>query len=147
MLGQRSLNLELLPLDPDLERVFRRKHKAHVERESVEMGGNVNVEQPRGENEQPRVKNMDYTRSLRDSFSPVKTNYALCIVLPPANATHFDLKPHVIQLLPSFHGLDHENSYSHVKKFKDICATSKFHEKLNGLLILTSVCEQCATKY
>jgi hypothetical protein len=47
-------------------------------------------------------------------------------VLPPTNATHFDLKPHVIQLLPAFHGLDLKNPYSHVKKFKDICATFKF---------------------
>jgi hypothetical protein len=115
----------LLPLDLDIERVFRRKCRAHVERESVEMGDNVNMEQPRGENEQPRAENVDYTRSLRDLFAPVATNSASCIVLPPTNATHLDLKPHVIQLLPSFHGLDHENLYSHVKKFKDICATFK----------------------
>ena len=29
-------------------------------------------------------------------------------------------------MLPSFYGLDHENPYSHVKKFKNICATTKF---------------------
>jgi hypothetical protein len=51
MIGRRSLDLELLPLDPDLERVFRRKRRAPVERESVEMGDNVNMGQPRGENE------------------------------------------------------------------------------------------------
>jgi hypothetical protein len=90
------------------------------------MGDNVNVEQPRGENEQPRAENVDYIRLLRDLFAPVATNFPSCIVLPPTNASHFDLKPHVIQLLPSFHGLDHENPYSHVKKFKDICATFKF---------------------
>jgi len=126
MIGRRSLDLELLPLDPDLERVFRRKRRAPVERESVEMGDNVNVEKPRGENELLRVENVDYTRSLRDLFALVATNSTSCIVLPPTNATHFDLKPHVIQPLPSFHVLDHENPYSHVKKFKDICATSKF---------------------
>jgi hypothetical protein len=69
---------------------------------------------------------VDYTRSLRDSFAPVVTNSSSCIVLPPTNATHFDLKPHVIELLPSFHGLDLENPYSHVKKFKDIYAIFKF---------------------
>jgi hypothetical protein len=41
-------------------------------------------------------------------------------------ATHFDLKPHVIQLLSSFQVLDLKNPYSHVKKFKDVCATFKF---------------------
>jgi hypothetical protein len=49
-------------------------------------------------------------------------------MLPPTNATHFDLKPHIIQFLPSFHGLELENPYSHVKKFKDMCATFKFQK-------------------
>jgi hypothetical protein len=31
-------------------------------------------------------------------------------------------------MLPSFYSLDHENSYSHVKKFKNICATTKFQK-------------------
>jgi len=59
-------------------------------------------------------------------FAPIATNSPSCIVLPLTNATHFDLKPYVIQVLPSFHDLDLENPYSHVKKFKDICATFKF---------------------
>jgi hypothetical protein len=59
-----------------------------------------------GENEQPRGENVDYTRSLSDLFALVATNSPSCIVLPPTNATHFDLKLHVIQLLPSFYGLD-----------------------------------------
>jgi hypothetical protein len=119
MLGRRSLNLELLPLDLDLERLFRRKRRMPVERESVEMGDNVNMEQP-------RTGNVDYTISFKDLFALVVTNSASCIVLSPTNATHFELKPHVIQLLPSFYGLENENPYSHVKKFKDICATSNF---------------------
>jgi hypothetical protein len=44
MLGRRSLNLELLPLDPDLEGVLGRKRRAPIERESVEMRDNVNME-------------------------------------------------------------------------------------------------------
>ena len=68
--------------------------------------------------EQRRAYDMDFTTSLRELFALVATSSHLCIVLPPTNATHYDLKPHVIQLLPSFYGLDHENPYSHVKKFK-----------------------------
>ena len=94
-----------------------------------------NVEQPIFENENAKVENreqarawhVDFTTSLRELFAHVATSFHSCIVLPPTNATHFDLKPHVIQLLPSFHGLEHENPYGHVKKFKDICATFKFH--------------------
>jgi hypothetical protein len=100
----------------------------------VETGDNVanneqarvENEQARSENEHVRVENVNYSRFLRDLFAPIATNSPSCIVLSPTNATHFDLKPHVIQLLPSFHGLDLENPYSHMKKFKDICATFKF---------------------
>jgi hypothetical protein len=92
------------------------------------------VEQPIFKNENARAENreqarawhVDFTTSLRELFAPVVTSSHSCIVLPPTNATHFDLKPHVIQLLPSFHGLDNENPYGHVKKFKDIYATFKF---------------------
>jgi hypothetical protein len=122
MLGRKSLNLDLIPLDPEIERTFRRRRIPPLVRESVEMGDNVHA----GENEWHRGGNLDHIRSLRDLFAPVATNSPSCIVLPPANATHFDLKPFVIQLLPSFHGLDLENPYSHVKKFKDICAMFKF---------------------
>jgi hypothetical protein len=117
MLGRRSLNLELISLDPEIERTPRRRH-----RQSLEMGDNMNA----GENERHKGENVDHTRSLRDLFAPVEINSPSCIVLPPTNATHFYLKPHVIQLLPSFYGLDLENRYCHVKKFKDICATFKF---------------------
>ena len=73
-----------------------------------------NVEQPRFVNQDARVENfeqarawnMDFTTSPRDFFAPIATSSHSCIVLPPTNATHFDLKPHVIQLLPLFHGLD-----------------------------------------
>ena len=67
-------------------------------------------EDMRAENvEQVRAWHMDFTTLLRDLFALVATSSHSCIVLPPTSATHFDLKPHIIQLLPSFHGLDHEN--------------------------------------
>jgi hypothetical protein len=141
MLGQRSQNLDLIPLDPDLERTRRKTRRALVERETVEMGDvfrdanqKENIKQPRFENQDARAKNeeqvrawnVDFTTSLRELFALVATSSHSCIVLPPTNATHFDLKPYVIQLLPSFHALDLENPYGHVKKFKDMCATFKF---------------------
>ena len=76
--------------------------------------------------EQIGAYNVDFTTSLQELFAPVATSFHSCIVLPPTSTTHLDLKPHVIQLLPSFYGLDHENSYTHVKKFINICATTKF---------------------
>jgi len=117
LIGRISLNLDLTSLDPEIERALRRRL-----RNSVEMEDNMHA----GENERHRGENVDHIRSLRDLFAPVATNSPSCIMLPPTNATHFDLKPHVIQLLQSFNGLDLENPYSHVKKFKDIYAIFKF---------------------
>ena len=131
MHGRRSLNLELTPLDPDLERNIRRAHRAHIEMEDIPRNENQEeqdeFQDARAKHmEQRRAYDVDFTTSLRELFSPVATSSHSCIVLPPTNATHYDLKPHVIQLLSSFYGLDHENPYSHVKKFKNICATTKF---------------------
>jgi hypothetical protein len=131
MLGRRSRNLALIPLDPDLERNLSRTQRAHVEMADNERNARQeeNVEyhdvRPRNE-EQIRAWDVDFTTSLWELFAPAATSSHSCIVLPPTNATHFDLKPHVIQLLPLFHGLDHESSYSHIKTFKNICATFKF---------------------
>jgi hypothetical protein len=131
MLGRRSKNLVLIPLDPDLERNLRRTCIAHVEMgddlRNANQEENIEYQDARAErDEQVRAWNVDFTTLLRDLFAPIATSSHSCIVLPLTNSTHFDLKPHVIQLLPSFYVLDHENPSGHVKKFKDMCATFKF---------------------
>jgi hypothetical protein len=69
---------------------------------------------------------LDFTIALHELFALTAVSTHSCIVLPPTNATHYDLKPYVIQMLPSFYGLDHENPYFYVKKFRSITATTKF---------------------
>lgn len=66
------------------------------------------------------------TKTLRELFSPITINPPSCIVLPATTASHFELKPHVIQLLPNFHGLNQEDPYMHIKDFLEICDTFKF---------------------
>jgi hypothetical protein len=132
MCGQRSLNLKLTPLDLDLERNLRRAHRAHVEMEDNPRNANPKEHEEYqdarvGLVEQRRAYDVNFTTSLRKLFAPVATSSHSCIVLLPTNATHFDLKPHIIQLLPSLYGLDHENPYAHMKKFRNTCATTKFH--------------------
>jgi hypothetical protein len=46
-------------------------------------------------------------RTLRNHMNPTRTSAPSCIVFPP-DASHFNFKPDIIQLLPSFHGLDLE---------------------------------------
>jgi hypothetical protein len=154
MHGQRSLNLELTPLDPDLERNIRRacraqtemgdnqrepRVKQHEEDQRDEQEENEEFQDARaGNGEHRRMYELDFTTSLHELFAPTAVSTHSCIVLPPTNATHYDLKPHVIQMLPSFYGLDHENPYSHVKNFRSITTTTKFQnfleESVNLLL-------------
>jgi hypothetical protein len=140
MHGWRSLNLELIPLDPDLERNIRRARRAqmgdnqreprvepHEEDRRDEQEENEEFQDARaGNGEHRRMYELDFTTSLHELFAPTAVSTHSCIVLPPTNATHYDLKPHVIQMLPSFYSLDHENRYSHVKKFRSITARTKF---------------------
>jgi hypothetical protein len=148
MHGRRSLNLELTSLDPDLERNIRRARQAqaemgdnqrdprveqHDENQRNEQEDNENEEfqdARAGNREHRRMYELDFTTSLHELFAPTTVSSHSCIVLPPTNATHYDLKPHVIQMLPSFYDLDYENPYSHVKKFRSITATTKFHGRI-----------------
>jgi hypothetical protein len=61
-------------------------------------------------------------RTLRDYMNPTKTSAPSCIVFPP-DASHFNFKPDIIQLLPSFHDLDLENPYLHLREFGEVCNT------------------------
>jgi hypothetical protein len=61
-------------------------------------------------------------RTLRDYMNPIRTSAPSCIVFPP-DASHFNFKPVIIQLLPSFHGLDLENPYLYLRKFEEVCNT------------------------
>jgi hypothetical protein len=117
MLGRRSLNLELTIFDLEIEITAREnlsllKNSESESENSVEMG--------------EQVQNVDPPRTLRELFAPITTNTPSCIVLPATNATHFDLKPNVIQILPTFNGLENEDPYAHVKEFLERFNTFKF---------------------
>jgi hypothetical protein len=61
-------------------------------------------------------------RTLRDHMNPTRTNAPSCIIFP-LDASHFNFKPDIIQLLPTFHGLDLENTYLHLREFEEVCNT------------------------
>ena len=67
--------------------------------------------------------------TLKERFAPNGTQPSKCIVLPNTNATYFELKPAILQFLPTFYGKENENLYTHVE-FLDICSTFKFQSFL-----------------
>jgi hypothetical protein len=69
------LNLELIPIDPDIDKTLRRTRRALVESEiRGEMGDqreNIpkNVEQPRFENEDAKAENVEQVRAWHMDFT------------------------------------------------------------------------------
>jgi len=57
-------------------------------------------------------------RTLRDHMNPTRTSAPSCIVFPP-NVAYFNFKSGTIQLLHTFHGIDLENSYLHLREFEE----------------------------
>ena len=55
-------------------------------------------------------------------MNPTRTGAPSCIVFPP-EASRFNFKPGIIQLLPTFHGLEYENPYLHLRDFEEVCNT------------------------
>ena len=96
MHGRRSLNVELISLDPYLERNLRRTHRAPIEmvdnERNVRQEENVEYHDARlGNEEQIRAWDVDFTTSLRELFAPVATSSHSCIVLPPMHASTAEL--------------------------------------------------------
>ena len=65
-------------------------------------------------------ENLNAYRSMRDRMHPPRMSAPSCIVPPTEQLV---IRPHIVPLLPTFHGMEHENPYQHIKKFEDICNT------------------------
>ena len=65
-------------------------------------------------------------KTLNDYLHPTRTATPSCIMFPP-NMPNLDFKPGMIQLLPTFHGLENENPYVHIREFEEVVAT--FHNR------------------
>ena len=74
------------------------------------------------ENDQVLQNLHEQPRTLRDFMHPTKTGSPSCIVFPP-DASRFNFKPAIIQLLPTFHDFESENPYLHLREFEEVCNT------------------------
>ncbi|RVW77679.1 hypothetical protein CK203_053379 [Vitis vinifera] len=59
-------------------------------------------------------------RSMRDRMHPPRMSAPSCIVPPTEQLV---IKPYIVPLLPTFHGMESENPYAHIKEFEDVCNT------------------------
>ena len=59
-------------------------------------------------------------RSMRDRMHPPHMSAPSCIV---PLTKQLVIRPHIVPLLPTFHGMESENPYAHIKEFEDVCNT------------------------
>ena len=95
----------------------------------VEQGCEVslNCEQmeppPEEQQSQQRVKrDPNAYRSIRDHIHPSRVSAPSCIIPPAEDVT---VKPYLVPLLPTFHGMENENPYTHIREFEEVCKTFK----------------------
>ena len=61
-------------------------------------------------------------RSMRDHIHPHRVSAPSCII-PPAEDVA--VRPYLVPLLPTFHGMENENPYTHIREFEEVCTTFK----------------------
>ena len=61
-------------------------------------------------------------RSMRDHIHPPRVSAPSCIIPPAEDVV---VRPYLVPLLPSFHGMENENPYGHIQEFEEVCTTFK----------------------
>ena len=61
-------------------------------------------------------------RSMRDHIHPPRVSALSCIIPPSEDVA---VRPYLVPLLPTFHGMENENPCTHIRDFEEVCITFK----------------------
>ena len=61
-------------------------------------------------------------RSMRDHIHPLRVSAPSCII---PHAEDVVVRPYLVPLLPTYHGMENENPYTHIRDFEEVCTTFK----------------------
>ena len=87
----------------------------------LELCVNVMEATPEDQHSQHALEeNFNAYRSMRDHMHPPRMSASSCI-MPPIE--QLVIRPHIVPLLPHFHGMESENPYTHIKEFEEVCNT------------------------
>ena len=67
-------------------------------------------------------RNLNAYRSMRDHIHPPRMSAPACIVPPIEQMV---IRPYLVPFLPTFHGMESENPYLHIREFEEVCNTFK----------------------
>ena len=59
---------------------------------------------------------------MRDHIHPLRLS-APSYIVPPTK--EMVVRPYLVPLLPTFHGMESENPYTHIREFEEVCNTFK----------------------
>ena len=74
------------------------------------------------QSQQAAPMNLTAYRSMRDHIHPSRVCAPSCII-PPADDVV--VRPYLVPLLLTFHGMENENPYTHIREFEEVCTTFK----------------------
>ena len=61
-------------------------------------------------------------RSMRDHIHPPRVSAPSCII---PHAEDVAVRPYLVPLLPTYHDMENENPYTHIRDFEEVCTTFK----------------------
>ena len=61
-------------------------------------------------------------KSMRDHIHPPRVSAPSCII---SLAEDVAVRSYLVPLLPIFHGMENENTYTHIRDFEEVCITFK----------------------
>ena len=74
------------------------------------------------QSQQGMERNLNAFRSMRNHIHPPRMSAASCIV---PQTEEMIVRPYLVPLLPTFHGKESENPYTHIREFEEVCNTFK----------------------
>ncbi|RVW78426.1 hypothetical protein CK203_051430 [Vitis vinifera] len=64
-----------------------------------------------------------HNKELEINEGPYASTSYECTIMYSAPTEQLVIRPHIVPLLPTFHGMESENPYAHIKEFEDVCNT------------------------
>ena len=78
---------------------------------------------PEEQQSQPAtLMNPNAYRTMRDHIHPPRVSAPSCIIPPTEDVA---VRPYLVPLLPTYHGMENENPYTHLRDFEEVCTTFK----------------------
>ena len=65
-------------------------------------------------------RNPNAYMSMRDHIHPPRVSAASCIVPSTEDVV---ARPYLVSLFPTFHGMENENPYTHIRELEEVCTT------------------------